>query len=169
MKKLAIYLGIIVVLFAAIFVVTKSSNKGNDEAANKLYGVSASKLKPATQKLLEDPNYQNLIKPEELDKRIANKESFFLYYYGADCPHCKVTTPVLVPLQKKLGIDVKQFNLLEFQDGWKKYNIEFTPTLVYYKDGVEVERMVGGVPENGGTEGNTPAKFEEFFLKHNGK
>ncbi|MVO98544.1 thioredoxin family protein [Paenibacillus lutrae] len=169
MKKLGIYLGIIIILFAGIFVLTKQSNKGNDEAANKLYGVPASKLQPATRDILEDPNYQNLIKPAELDKRIADKESFFLYFYGADCPHCKVTTPVLVPLQKELGVDVKQFNLLEFKEGWQKYNIEYTPTLVYYKDGVQVDKMVGGVPENGATEGNTPEKFKEFFNKYKTK
>ncbi len=115
------------------------------------------KLHPETVKLLDDPNYQNIILPEDLDKKIANKESFYIYYFASTCPHCKVTTPILMPVAKELGADIKQFNLEEFKDGWKRYGIEFTPTLIYYKEGKEVERLVGE---------QTKEALQSFISKH---
>ncbi|MEC0267445.1 thioredoxin family protein [Paenibacillus anseongense] len=169
MKKLLIYLGIVVILFGGLYFVNQQSTKSSDQAnAGNPYGVAASKLNPETVKQLNDPNYQNLILPKDLDQRLKNKETFFQYYYASTCPHCKITTPVLVPIEKELGIDVKQFNLEEFKDGWEKYKVESTPTLIYYKDGKEVDRIVGGVPEAGATGGNTPEMFKAFFQKYKG-
>jgi thioredoxin-related protein len=42
-----------------------------------------------------------------------------------------------------MDIDLVQFNLLEYEDGWNQYGIESTPTIVQYKDGKEVNRIVG--------------------------
>jgi thioredoxin 1 len=171
MKKLAIYLSIIVVLFGALFVINQQSNQAkNAKYANNKYGISPDKLAPETVKLLDDPNYQNLILPEELKKKIDNKEDFFIYYFASDCSHCQRTTPVLTPLAQELNIDVKQYNLKEFNQGWKTYNIEATPTLVYYKGGKEVERLVGGVASNAsGADGHTRDTFKQFLEKHNKK
>ncbi|MBE1441048.1 thioredoxin family protein [Paenibacillus sp. OAS669] len=166
MKKLAIYLSIIVVLFAAIYVINQQSDKAkNSQYANNPYGVAPEKLNPETVKLLNDPNYQNLIMPAELDKKISNKEDFFLYYFASTCPHCKRTTPILYPMTKELNLDVKQFNLEEFKDGWSKYNIKYTPTLIYYKGGKEVERIEGGIAA-AGEQGHTADTFKQFLQKY---
>ncbi|WP_028547839.1 thioredoxin family protein [Paenibacillus sp. UNC451MF] len=166
MKKLAIYLSILIVLFAAIYVVNQQSDKAkNGKYADNPYGVSPDKLNPETVKLLDDPNYQNLIMPAELDKKISNKEDFFLYYFASTCPHCKRTTPVLSPMTKDLNIDVKQFNLEEFKDGWSKYRIQYTPTLIYYKGGKEVERLEGGIAA-AGEQGYTADSYKQFLLKY---
>lgn len=167
MKKLLIYLSIIVVIFAGMFFVNRQSNLAKEkELAGNPYGKTASQLNPETIKQLDDPNYQNLILPAALNKKIKDKEDFFIYYYASTCPHCKRTTPVLNPIAKDAGIDLKQFNLEEFKDGWQNYKIEYTPTLVYYKAGVEVDRMVGGIPEAGSKEGNTPEMYKAFFEKY---
>ncbi|UJF31574.1 thioredoxin family protein [Paenibacillus hexagrammi] len=170
MKKLLIYLGIVVVLFGGLYFVNRQSSQSADkDYPYNPYGVSVSQLHPETVKQLNDPNYQNVIVPKDLDQRLKNKESFFQYFYSSTCPHCKVTTPVLVPMEKELGIDVKEFNLQEYKDGWQKYNIEVTPTLVYYKDGVEVERMEGGIPESDPSVGNKPEQYKAFFEKYKTK
>jgi len=169
MKKLIIYLGIVVVLFGGLYLVNMQSNKVSDaDYPYNPYGVPVKTLNPETVKQLNDSNYQNVILPADLDKRLANKESFFQYFYSSTCPHCKLTTPVLVPIEKEMGVNVTQFNLQEFPDAWQKYNIEYTPTLVYYKDGVEVERIEGGLPEPGAEGGNPPEKYKAFFTKYKG-
>lgn len=160
MKKLVIYLSIIVALFAAIYVVNVQSNQAkNAKYAGNVYGIAPEKLNPETVKLLDDPNYQNIILPEGLDKKLSAKEDFFLYYFASTCPHCKVTTPVLNPIAKDVAVDIKQFNLEEFKDGWSRYNIQYTPTLVYYKGGKEVERLEGEQPAD---------KFKQFLQKYKG-
>ena len=52
-----------------------------------------------------------------------------------------------MPLADEMGLDVVQYNLLEFQDGWNQYGIEGTPTLVRYEDGKEVARIDGSREE----------------------
>lgn len=169
MKKLLIFLSIIVVLFAALFVINQQANKTKyAKYENNVYGIAPQDLHPETLKLLDDPNYQNIILPDELQTRIDNKESFFVYYFASTCPHCKRTTPILAPMAKEMGIDVKQFNLEEFPDAWDKNNIQYTPTLVYYKDGVEAERIEGGIAASGEA-GHSQDTYKQFLEKHNAK
>jgi thioredoxin 1 len=169
MKKLLIYLGIIVVLFALFYVVGLLSQKAKESSITyNPYGVEIAQLHPETVNQLSDPNYHNIILTDDLDKRIANKESFYQYYFSSTCGHCKITTPVIAPIIKELGLDVTQFNLQEDQEGWMKYNIQATPSLIYYKDGVEVDRLVGGYSETSGN-GITVEQFKAFFSKYPAK
>ncbi|HZG75684.1 MAG TPA: thioredoxin family protein [Paenibacillus sp.] len=159
-RKLILYFGIFALLIVALVVVNQQANKASSD---NVYGIPTSQLSPQTVDLLDDPNYQNIILPEELDKRLADKESFFLYYFSATCPHCIATTPQLNPLIAEAGVDVKQFNLDVYNEGFNKYNIIYTPTLIYYENGVEVERIEGGF-------GNdiTAQTFTDFLNRHKG-
>lgn len=158
MKKLGIYLSIIVVLFGALYFVNQQSNQAKYGKYNdNVYGIEPSKLHPETLNLLDDPNYQNIILPDALDEKISGQEDFFLYYFASTCSHCKATTPILMPVAKELNTDIKQLNLEEFRDAWQRYNIQYTPTLVYYKGGKEVERLEGA---------QDAAALRSFISKH---
>ncbi|MBD2846066.1 thioredoxin family protein [Paenibacillus sp. IB182496] len=157
MKKMGIFLGVIVILFGAIFFLNRSN-------VNELYDKPVSELNPATRDILDDPNYQNIILPDELDQQVADGESMFVYFFASDCPHCKATTPVLMPLADTLGVEVEQFNLREFTSYFDKYGIEYTPTLAYFENGQEVDRMVGGVSST--ASGYSEDDFTAFFNKY---
>ncbi|WP_424766746.1 thioredoxin family protein [Paenibacillus sp. sgz302251] len=161
-KMIYVYISIIIILFGAIFVLSNSSE------VNALYDKKVSDLNPETRKLLDDPNYQNIILPAELDKKIADKEDFFIYLFASDCGHCKNTTPQLMPLVDELGIELPQFNLREFESYFNKLNVNYTPTLAYYEDGVEVERLEGGLATEGTSSGYTLDDYRAFFNKHSG-
>lgn len=139
MKKIVIFLVIIIGIFAALFFITKMQNE--EKAKGNPYGKE--NLHPETVDQLEDPNYQNIITPDKLDAIIENKEDATVYFYSPTCPHCVRTTPVVAPVAKDLNVDLLQFNLLEFEDGWNNYGIEETPTIVQYKNGKEVNRVIG--------------------------
>lgn len=139
MKKIIIFLVIIIGLFAALFFVNNAQRE--EKSKGNPYGKSS--LHPETVKQLDDPNYQNIITPDELDEIIENGEDATVYFYSPTCPHCVRTTPVVAPLAKEMKVDLLQFNLLEFEKGWNDYGIEETPTIVQYKDGKEVNRIVG--------------------------
>ncbi|MBJ6359868.1 thioredoxin family protein [Paenibacillus sp. GCM10012307] len=158
MKKMSIYLIIVVALFGLIFILNQSDK-------NALYGKPSSQLNPATKAQLKDPNYQNIILPAELNSRVQSGEEMFVYFFASDCSHCKNTTPVLMPIAQDLGIDLPQFNLREFQEYFGKYEIEYTPTLVYYKDGKQVERLEGGISLDGGP-GYTKEDYIDFFNRN---
>lgn len=108
-------------------------------------------------KQLDDPHYQNLIMPDQLQKKLEEGEDVTVYFYSPTCPHCAETTPKLMPLAKEQNVDIQQFNLLEFEDGWNEYQIEYTPTLVHFENGKEKARIVGGQP---------PEKYKQFFKEH---
>ncbi len=139
MKKIIIFLVVIVGIFAAIAIVTNMQN--NQKAEGNMF--KKDNLHPATVELLDDPNYQNVILPDELEKKLDKKEDVTVYFYSSDCPHCKRTTPILAPLAKDMGIDLVQYNLKEFEQGWDQYQIEGTPTIVHFEKGKESARIQG--------------------------
>lgn len=140
MKKVIIFLAVIFVLFAGLAIMTKMQNEEKVSDDNKYKKDS---LHPETVAQLDDPNYQNLILPEDLEKKLDNKEDVTVYFYSPTCSHCKRTTPIVAPLSEEMGVNLVQFNLLEFDKGWDQYRIKETPTIVQFKDGKEVERIVG--------------------------
>ncbi|MDO7905991.1 thioredoxin family protein [Paenibacillus sp. JX-17] len=172
---ISFFVVLVILMGTLAYLNTRSSDTTNTaanvdpNAVSQLYGgVKVASLAPSTQEILDDPNYQNIILPDELKQKIANKENFYVYFFASDCPHCRATTPQLMPQAQKQNVELHQFNLKEFEDGWRDYNIEFTPTLVYFEKGVEKERIVGGLKETGTDNGHTLAEFEQLFNKHKG-
>jgi thioredoxin-like negative regulator of GroEL len=139
LKKVALFLGVVIVLFAGLAFMT------NYQQQQKAEGNPFKKenLHPATIKQLDDPNYQNIILPDELEKKLKNGESLTVYFYSPTCTHCQKTSPIIVPMAKEMGIDMPLFNLLEFEQGWKDYHIEATPTVIHYENGKETSRIEG--------------------------
>jgi thiol-disulfide isomerase/thioredoxin len=137
-KKVLIFLAIIIVLFSGVAILTNMQN--SEKVEGNPYGKD--ELDPDTISLLQDKNYQNLILPDELDLKLENNEDVTVYYFQSSCEYCKIATPILTPLAEEMGIDLVQYNLQEFKQGWDKYGIEGTPTIVQFKDGKEVARVV---------------------------
>ncbi|WP_335872412.1 thioredoxin family protein [Bacillus sp. 2205SS5-2] len=150
MKKALILFGVVIVLFIGIALL----NSYQQSKASEGNMFQKNSLEQDTIKLLDDPNYQNVILPSELKSKLTDGEETTVYFYSSSCSHCLATTPIVAPLAEDLGIDLVQYNLLEFEQGWNEYNIEYTPTIVQYVDGKEVARIVGGQPE---------VAFEQFF------
>lgn len=143
MKKLAIVGGVIVLLFAAIIVLTNMKN--SEKLKDNPYGTD--NLKQSTIDLLDDKNYQNIILPDALAKKIESGEGVVGYFFSPECSHCKNYTPKLMPIADELDIQVNQFNILEFESGWATYQISATPTLIYFENGEEVARLEGDAPD----------------------
>lgn len=149
---LIIIAAIIVVIFAALWFINSSSN--DEKTSNStLYGDYQIKNQ-STIDQLDDKNYQNIILPAALEKKIDSGDGIFAYFFSPECSHCQVVTPKLMPIAENADVDIQQYNILEFTQGWTDYSIEATPTLSYFKDGKEVGRIVGEQPDE---------NFEKFF------
>lgn len=135
----------IVVLFAAIIVLTNVSNQSKLEIAKKLYGDK--ELKQETIDQVDDKNYQNIMLPDKLEEKIKAGEPVNAYFFSPICIHCQAFTPVLMPIAEELGVDIAQLNVYEYDDLTDKYNIEATPTFIRFEDGKEVNRFVGALKE----------------------
>lgn len=153
MKKAIIFLVIIAAIFAAIAGLTKLQQK--EKAEGNPY--NKENLKATTIDQLDDPLYQNLVMPDELEKMLADKQDATVYFYSPTCPHCLETTPVVVPLAKKMEINLLQYNVDEFSDAFDTYNFDGTPTIIHFEDGKESARIDGYHEEK---------EFKDWFSQH---
>lgn len=153
-NKMLIIIGAVIVLFIALYFANDYKNKRALELANNPYGKES--LHQETIDLLDDPLYQNIIVPDDLDELLDNGEDVTVYYFSPTCVYCQKTTPVVVPLAEQLDVDLKKMNLLEF-DLMDYYDIEGTPTIIHYENGEEVARIVGEQSED---------EFRSFFEQH---
>lgn len=150
MKKLLAIGSIIVVVFILIILLNNQSNK--EKLKDNPYGTS--KLEQATIDLIGNENYNNIILPDALLKEVESGKPVTAYFFSPLCKYCVEMTPVMMPIAKEMNVDVKQFNVLEFNQESVTYRIEATPTMIHFENGEEVARMVGGAPKE---------KIEQFF------
>ncbi len=70
-------------------------------------------------------------------------------FYAEWCGPCKAMTPMIESLQKEFpegnesGVTIRKVNVDSDPDLAKKYNIRSIPTLVFIKEGVEMDRASG--------------------------
>lgn len=150
MKKIILFLVVIVGLFVVIGYLTSNQNteKSKDNPFEK------ERLHSETIAQLKDENYQNIILPEELETKLDNEENAIVYFYSPICSYCKQATPHLMEASKNLDLYVGQYNLIEFPEGTRDFDIENTPTLIVFENGKEKERLVGAADT---------ATYEKFF------
>ena len=153
MKKLLIIGGVIIAIFVLILVLTNKA----DETKLKDNPYGTDKLKQSTVNLIGNENYNNIILPDKLAKKIKDGESVTAYFFSPECGFCLEMTPILMPIAKDMDVTVHQYNLNEFASEAAPYGIESTPTLVQFKDGEEVGRIVGAQPAE-----NIRAFFDEY-------
>ena len=152
MKKVVIFVAVVVLIFAAIgFLSYKQQTEKT--SGNNPYGKED--LRPATVDQLDDPLYQNIITPDQLDEKPDKEDSLTVYYFSPECPHCVNTTPILMPVAEEMDEHIYQYNVLEYEQGWNE--IDATPTLIHYKNGKETGRIEGE---------RSAEEFEQWLKKH---
>lgn len=139
MKKLLAIGGVIVAIFVLIIILTNKSN----EVKLKDNPYDKEDLETATIDLIGNKNYQNITLPAELETKITSGEPVMAYFFSPTCGYCIEMTPILMPIADELDVHINQYNTLEYPNQAVSYGIEGTPTLIYFKDGEEVDRMYG--------------------------
>lgn len=156
MKKLLIIVGAIVAVFVLIIVLNGQSNKSKLEGANPY---DTDDLQSSTINLIGNEHYDNIILPDELAKKIESGEPTTAYFFSPECSYCMEMTPVMMPIAKEMGVEVYQYNVLEYPEQAMPYGIEATPTIIHFKDGEEMGKIVGAQPEK---------NIRLFFEEHEG-
>ena len=66
------------------------------------------------------------------------------------CGPCKMMEPVLEEILNKKGDSVQlvKINIDKNQETPVKYGVMNIPTLLFFKDGKEVDRVIGAIPKN---------------------
>ncbi|WP_002150463.1 thioredoxin family protein [Bacillus cereus] len=139
MKKMLIFGGIIIALFAAIFAVTQMEEKSAS---------TSQKLNNTTSQTSGPDYYTNKISLSDLQKNLEEKKEQTVYFYQTSCVHCQKLSPILVPMAKDLNVDMKVMDIEKLDAPWDEYKIKGTPTIIHFKDGKEVSRISGEQPED---------------------
>ncbi|AMA52593.1 disulfide bond formation protein BdbA [Bacillus inaquosorum] len=111
----------------------------------------------------EKPFY-NDINLTQYQKEVDSKKPKFIYVYETSCPPCQEIKPELNEVIKKEKLKVQALNIEEKEnyntDFLDKYNLNKTPTILYYKDGKEKDRLEGY---------RSASQIEKFFEKNGDK
>jgi thioredoxin 1 len=89
---------------------------------------------------------------------IKSNKVILVDFFATWCPPCKMLSPVLEKIaSSRAEFDVAKVNIDENNDIAGKYNIEVVPTMLVFKEGKVVDKMVGYMNENDIT--NTVNKY----------
>ncbi|HDR4363130.1 TPA: thioredoxin family protein, partial [Bacillus cereus] len=138
MKKMLIF-SIIVVCTMILFFLFQKEKFTNDKEV----------VKSQMSENESENYYSKQLTLDQLQTALQNKEEKIVYFYKPNCPYCEEVSPLIVPMAKKENLDLEVLNLDSYKEGWSHYKIEGTPTIVHYKGGKEVNRIVGATDENG--------------------
>ncbi|WP_121616585.1 thioredoxin family protein [Virgibacillus halodenitrificans] len=138
-KKNTIIIFVISAVIIGLVVGVIIYNENETAKAEKLY--QKDEVHSASIKALEDPNYQNIILPGELDKKI--EEEVFVYFFSPLCKFCEESKGDIAKAFVEADVEYYQLNLLEFDEGYQKYGVRGTPAIFHYKDGIVVDNIYG--------------------------
>lgn len=152
-------IALIVVVFIAVFVVVSNQSSDPESLSESGYYPYTDKepdeLSGPTIDVLDNEDYQANKTPAEVEEIVNSGEGEFVYFWSPTCVHCQEATPMLTDALDSMDEEITQLNVLEYDEAWQTYNINATPTLIYFEDGQEVERLEGNP---GSADG-----FEEFM------
>jgi len=80
---------------------------------------------------------------------LKNKKVVLVDFFATWCPPCKMLGPVLEKIaSSRADFDIIKVNIDENQELAMQYQIEVVPTMVVFKDGKPVNKLVGLVSED---------------------
>lgn len=85
-----------------------------------------------------------------IDEVLKNEGLVVVDFFATWCAPCQMLAPVLIELEKKYGDEVEFYkvNIDESEDAAIRYGVSSVPTLIFFKDGEEIDRQVGFADEN---------------------
>ncbi|WP_144489413.1 thioredoxin family protein [Bacillus thuringiensis] len=125
MKKMIIFASICLLLFITFIFITNKENNTSSKAVTK------------------NDYYKNKISIEQLENDILNNKEKVIYFYQTTCFHCKLVSPIIVPMTEDMNINMQVMDLETYKEGWDKFKITGTPTVIHFKKGKEIDRIEG--------------------------
>lgn len=74
--------------------------------------------------------------------------TFIVDFWASWCPPCKAMEPILHSIDSEGLASVLKIDADAHIELAQKYNVRSLPTMIIFKDGIEVERIVGAVSKN---------------------
>ncbi len=132
----------LLVVSAFWFFGSAEDNVENTEAALQINPGSNAEVDPEVLQLFNTEN-DKLILPDELETLLVEEEIFSIYFFSPTCPSCAGSAPSIVEASEEIGVPMRMYDLVEFEEGNEQFKIEEAPTVIVFEDGVEITRFEG--------------------------
>ena len=85
------------------------------------------------------------IENNQINQEVLNTDKLVIIdFFATWCMPCQMLTPILSEVDKEnQNVEIFKVNVDENQETAIRYDITSVPTLIFFKDGNEVERQVG--------------------------
>lgn len=85
------------------------------------------------------------------EETINSASLVLVEFYASWCPHCQRMMPVVADVKKKMAgkAEVFQYDVDKYEKLTDENGVESYPTFIIYKNGREVWRSAGEMPEAG--------------------
>ena len=85
-----------------------------------------------------------------IDEVLKNEGLVVVDFFATWCAPCQMLAPVLIKKEKKYGDEVEFYkvNIDESEDAAIRYGVSSVPTLIFFKNGEEIDRQVGFADED---------------------
>ncbi|MCX8074734.1 MAG: thioredoxin [Clostridia bacterium] len=99
------------------------------------------------------------IDEKEFESEVLGSKSVVLVdFYATWCPPCKLIAPVLDEIsESRANFNIVKINVDENPSISMQYNVESIPTLLFFKNGKIVDKLIGYNPKE---------KVEKILLSH---
>lgn len=91
------------------------------------------------------------IENEQIINEVLNSEKLVIVdFFATWCGPCQMLAPILANLDRKYNeeVEIYKVNVDETQDAAIRYGVTSVPTLIFFKDGEEIDRQVGYMEED---------------------
>ena len=87
---------------------------------------------------------------QEFEKQVLkSKEVIIVDFFATWCPPCQMLAPVLEKIsESRAGYNIAKINVDNNQELAIKYEVEAVPTMIIFKEGKILNKLVGYIQEN---------------------
>ncbi len=87
------------------------------------------------------------VNSESFDTEVLGGGTVLADFYSDSCVPCKRMSPVLAEIEEEFEGNIKlvKININFDAELAEKYEVQSVPTLIFFKDGEEKERIIGAV------------------------
>lgn len=83
------------------------------------------------------------IKSSDLNNTVSNTDVCLVDFFANWCGPCKMVAPILEEVSCESGVKIFKIDIEEDESSAIKYKIQHLPTVLVFKNGVEIQRFVG--------------------------